>query len=65
MNDTSRRVIVVLALTVAPLLLALGVAVTGRADAAGPDPCSQLDVSQAHGVSGTIVAPDTPKHFEH
>jgi hypothetical protein len=38
MNDSTRRVLGVVALAVVPVLLALGVAATSRADAGVPNP---------------------------
>jgi hypothetical protein len=67
MNDTSRRVLSVIALAVAPVLLALGVAATSRADAVVSNPGPQIYAGQSHagGVNGTAVMPGTPEHHHH
>jgi hypothetical protein len=67
MNSTIRRIAAGITLTVAPAVLALGIAATSSASTVIPNPGPQVFAGQNHatGVNGTNIKPGTPEHHHH
>ena len=67
MNTSIRRIAAGITLTVAPALLALGIAATSNASTVIPNPGPQVFAGQhdTGGVNGTNIKPGTPEHHHH